>query len=86
MSKAAYEMQRKAIHAFLEKDVKQAVATVEQMDTIRKAEKELLTKIVRTRDVDTAVTLGMIARDLRRIAGYSVAIADDAMNRILTPA
>jgi phosphate uptake regulator len=86
MSKAAYEMQRKAIHAFLEKDAKQAVATVEQMDTIRKEEEKILTEIVRTRDADTAVTLGMIARDLRRIAGYSVAIADDAMNRILTPA
>ncbi len=38
------------------------------------------------KDVDTAVTLSMIVRDIRRIAGYSVAIADDAMNRVLTPA
>lgn len=85
MSKAADEMQRDAVHAFLEKDVKLAVAIMEKMDTIRKKEKLLITKIMKVGDVDTAVTLGIIARDLRRIAGYSVAIADDAMNRVLTP-
>ncbi len=56
-----------------------------KMDTIRKKEKVLITKIMKVGDVDTAVMLGMITRDLRRIAGYSVAIADDAMNRVLTP-
>ncbi len=55
------------------------------MNVIGKEEKKLLTKIMDVKDVDIAVTLGMIARDLRRIAGYSVAIADDAMNRVLTP-
>lgn len=85
MSKVAYEMQKEAVQAFLKKDVKLAVVTMGKMDIIRKNEKTLLTKIMKVRDVDTAVTLSMIARDLRRIAGYSVAIADDAMNRLLTP-
>jgi phosphate uptake regulator len=85
MSEATDEMQREAVHAFLEKDVKLAVAAMGKMDTIRKKEKMLITKIMEVGDVDTAVTLGIIARDLRRIAGYSVAIADDAMNRVLTP-
>lgn len=85
MSRATDEMQREAVHAFLEKDMKLAVAIMGKMDTIRKKEKLLITKIMKVDDVDTAVTLGIIARDLRRIAGYSVAIADDAMNRVLTP-
>ena len=85
MSRATDEMQREAVHAILEKDVKLAVAIMGKMDTIRKTEKLLITKIMKVGDVDIAVTLGIIARDLRRIAGYSVAIADDAMNRVLTP-
>lgn len=57
------------------------------MTIIRQKEKTLLKKILeKTRDVDKAVALSMIARDLRRIAGYAVAVADDAMNRVLTPA
>jgi phosphate uptake regulator len=86
MSKVAYQMQEKAVEAFLKKDVKQAITVMSKMDEIRENEKTLLKKIMeKTKDVDTAVTLSMIARDLRRIAGYSIAIADDAMNRVLTP-
>lgn len=86
MSEIAYEMQEKAVRAFLKKDVKLAITTLGKMDGVREKEKTLLTKVMeKTRDVDTAVILGMIARDLRRIAGYAVAIADDAMNRVLTP-
>jgi len=56
------------------------------MGFMREKEEALLKKILeKTRDVDTAVALSMIARDLRRIAGYAVAVADDAMNRVLTP-
>jgi len=87
MSEIAYEMQEKAVRAYLEKNVKLAIITMGKMDGVRIKEKMLLTKIMeKTRDMDTAVILGMIARDLRRIAGYAVAIADDAMNRVLTPA
>jgi phosphate uptake regulator len=85
MSDVAHGMQKAAVRAFLQKDVKLAAATMETMNIIRKQEKALLTRIRHVGNVDTAVTLGMIARDLRRIAGYSVAIADDAMNRVLTP-
>lgn len=86
MSKVAYEMQVKAVQAFLKKDVRLAISVMDRMSEIKERE-ELLLKIVigKIRDVDTAVVAGMIARDLRRIAGYAVAIADDAMNRMLTP-
>jgi len=87
MSEIAYEMQEKAVQAYLEKNVKLAIITMGKMDGVREKERMLLTKVMeKTRDMDTAVILGMIARDLRRISGYAVAIADDAMNRVLTPA
>jgi phosphate uptake regulator len=86
ISKVAYEMQGEAVQAFLEKNVKLAIDAMGKMDEVRAKEKKLLTRIMNNvKDVDSAVSLGMIARDLRRIAGYSVAVADDAMNRILTP-
>jgi len=86
MSQVALEMQKKAVEAFLKKNVKLAINVMARMGEIRDGEKALLKRIMeKTKDVDAAVTLGMIARDLRRIAGYAVAIADDAMNRVLTP-
>jgi len=86
MSKVAYEMQKNAVEAFLKKDVELAVAVMGKMDEIRENEKLLLKKVMeKTKNVDTAVTLSMIIRDLRRIAGHAVAVADDAMNRVLTP-
>lgn len=87
MSKIAYEMQREAVQAFLERNVQLAIAVFGKMRFVREKEETLLKKILeKIRDVDTAVALSMIARDLRRIAGYAVAVADDAMNRVLTPA
>jgi len=86
MSKVAYEMQEKAVQAFLKKDVKLAISVMSRMTEIKQKEGILLKTVIgKIRDVDTAVVVSMIARDLRRIAGYAVAIADDAMNRKLTP-
>ena len=86
ISDVAYEMQREAVQAFLKKDVKLAIDAMGKMDEVRRKEKMLLTRVLKdVKDVDTAVSLSMIIRDLRRVAGYSVAIADDAMNRVLTP-
>jgi len=86
MSRVASEMQSNAATAFLKKDVKLAVAVLNRMGEMREKEEVLLKSIMeKVNDVDTAITLSIIARDLRRIAGYAVAIADDAMNRVLTP-
>jgi phosphate uptake regulator len=86
MSRIVYAMQRDAVQAFLKKDVMLAIATMGKMTDIRRKEKRLLTTILESvKDADLAVTLSHIARDLRRIAGYSVAVADDAMNRTLVP-
>ncbi len=87
VSSIVYEMQRDAVQAFLKKDVMLAIATMGKMSDARQKEERLLTTILkRVKDADLAVALSHIARDLRRIAGYSVAIADDAMNQTLAPA
>lgn len=86
MSDISCEMQRRAVQAFLEKDVKLAIRVMGDMEDVRKREEALLKRIMeKVKDMDTAVTMSMIARDLRRIGGYAVAVADDAMNRVLTP-
>lgn len=86
MSKIAYEMQREAVQAFLQENVQLAIGVFGKMTFMKEKEEALLKSILeKTKDVDTAVALSMIARDLRRIAGYAVAVADDAMNRVLTP-
>jgi len=86
LSRVAYEMQRTAVEAFLRKNAGPAIQVMGRMDDVGKKEEALLKQVLeKTKDADTAVTLSIIARDLRRIAGYAVAIADDAMNRVLTP-
>ena len=86
ISSIAHEMQSDSVQAFLKNDIMLAIATMGKMSDVRQQEKKLLKIILkRVKDADLAVTLSHIARDLRRIAGYSVAIADDAMNRALAP-
>ncbi|MGB9853309.1 MAG: PhoU domain-containing protein [Candidatus Bathyarchaeales archaeon] len=86
MSEAVYQMQKNAMEAFLRKDVRLALNVFVGMDRIREMEKAILKKIMeKTTNIDLAVTLSMIARDTRRIAGHTVAIADDVMNRVLRP-
>jgi len=86
VSSIVHEMQRDAVQSFLKKDVMLAIATMGRMSDVRRKEETLLTTILKkVKDADLAVALSHITRDLRRIAGYSVAIADDAMNRILAP-
>jgi phosphate uptake regulator len=86
LSQTALAMQKDAIMSFLTKDEKSAISVLNKMGGIRGKEAVLLRSITeKVVDADAAITLSIIARDLRRIAGYAVAIADDAMNRVLTP-
>ncbi len=86
ISETTLDMQAKAVEAFIKKDTMLAVKVMKQMRDIEKKEKALLTEILRKiKNADVAVAYSHMVRDLRRIAGYSVAIADDAMNRTLAP-
>ena len=86
LSKLVYNMQKDSVQSFLKKDTKLAIQVILRMNDVRKTEEDLLKEVMtKVKDIDTAVTMGLIGRDLRRIGGYSVAIADDGMNRILSP-
>jgi phosphate uptake regulator len=86
LSDLAYAMQKDATQSFLLKDTKLAVQVLRRMRNVREREKKLLKEVIsRVKDIDSAVTMSLIARDLRRIAGYSIAISDDGMNRVSTP-
>lgn len=86
LSRIILVMQKEAVLSFLRNDSKLAVQVLRKMSDVRVKEEKLLKEVMtKIKDVDAAVTVGLIGRDLRRIAGYSVAIADDSMNRVLTP-
>lgn len=86
LSELAGEMQKAAVEAFLSKNIRMAITSIQNMDRVRETERLLLKVVMgKVKDVDLAISLSTIARSLRRMAGYSVAIADDALNRALTP-
>ncbi len=83
-SNRSIEMQRLAVESFIKKDLNRVFKVTTIMPEIRGLEDELDRLVIKmTRDVDRAHRLMMIGREIRRIAGFSVAIADAAANRIL---
>ena len=86
MSDIAYGMSVKSVEAFLEKNISKVLETTENMRMVRQLDEELHHKTLETvRETNKAVTILMIGRELRRVAGYAVAMADIAANRALGP-
>jgi len=86
LSELVQMMQQLAIEAFIEKDFRKVTMVTAMMGDVKAGEEKLSVDIMRrVRDFEQAITLLFIARDIRRIAGYSVAMADAAANRILNP-
>ncbi|HID05310.1 MAG TPA: phosphate uptake regulator PhoU [Candidatus Caldiarchaeum subterraneum] len=86
MSGIAYGMSVKSVEAFLEKDIAKVLETTDNMHRVRELDEELNRKTLETvKETDKAVTILLIGRELRRVAGYAVAMADIAANRILGP-
>ena len=86
MSEISYRMSMKSVEAFLEKNISKVLETTENMRRVRELDEELNHKTLETvKDTNKAVTILMIGRELRRVAGYAVAMADIAANRILGP-
>ncbi len=86
MSDVALEMQKLAVESFLEKSFSKTMQVIRTMDDVRREDEKLSAKITgNSRSVKKAVTEMLIAREIRRIAGYSVGMADAAANRILSP-
>ncbi len=85
MSDVTRTMQTLAVEAFLGRDYPKAQRVMKLMTRIRNLDDHLSLRILNeTRDVRKAVTEMLVARELRRIAGYSVAMADATANRVLS--
>ncbi|MDG6987786.1 MAG: phosphate uptake regulator PhoU [Nitrososphaerota archaeon] len=86
MSEAAYEMQRLSVEAFLNKDYSRVLKTLKLMELVKTIDGSIGAQISKgTKNVKKAVAGMLIAREIRRIAGYSIGMADAASNRIFFP-
>lgn len=86
MSDITFEMQKLAVEAFLERDYTKTIRVIKLTQGIKKIDDTISSQIFKnTRNVKKAVTQMLIAREIRRIAGYSVGMADAAANRIFFP-
>ena len=75
-----FEMVKNAFKAFMERDIPLANKVIKHMGEVRKldeiAEREIFQNL---KEVQTAIRLAAIIRELRRTAGYAVAMADDTI-------
>lgn len=86
MSSVVEEMITTSTDMFLSRDVGRIHAVLRRMKRVRELEELIGVRTFETvRDLGTAVRLLMAANEFRRIAGYSVAISDDAANLVLVP-
>lgn len=85
MSDTAQTMQRLSVEAFLQRDYSKAQRVMKLMTRIRNLDDALSLRILnQAKDVRRAVTGMLVAREIRRIAGYSVAMADATANRVFS--
>ncbi|RLG91472.1 MAG: hypothetical protein DRO36_04130 [Candidatus Hecatellales archaeon] len=69
-----------AFRAFMERDAELANEVMGNMDRIRELDEIITTEIFETvKDVREAIRLTSILREVRRVAGYTVAVADDTV-------
>ncbi len=86
LSEQVYRMQSLAVESFLEKNFNKVLHVTDMMVEVKGLEESINVRTLQSvSDVDKAVTLMMIVREMRRMAGHCVAIADIAANRMLAP-
>jgi phosphate uptake regulator len=78
MAATTANMQEQAFDGFIRQDVDTASSVIDQMDEVRKLYKDLHGLSTRGGAVDS-LPFRLIVRDIRGIAGYAVALADDAV-------
>ncbi|MDG6926503.1 MAG: phosphate uptake regulator PhoU [Nitrososphaerota archaeon] len=79
MAETTSEMQETAFEAFMKKELRLASTVIDRMDEVRRAYEAIYlasTKRERSRE---SLAVALIARGIRGIAGYAVALADDAV-------
>jgi len=78
MSKATLEMQEQALKALLTRDLALASSIIDKMANVRKLYEAAYPLIPKHSD-RVSLALSLIVRDIRAVAGYAVALADDAV-------
>lgn len=78
MAATTASMQEQAFAGFIKQDVSTASSVIDQMDEVRKLYQDLHGLSTRGGAV-SSLPFRMIVRDIRGIAGYAVALADDAV-------
>ncbi|MDG6997840.1 MAG: phosphate uptake regulator PhoU [Nitrososphaerota archaeon] len=76
--KTTLEMQEQSLSALMKKDLLVASTLVDRMVYVRKLYETAFLMIPRHPE-RTAIALSLIIRDIRAVAGYAVALADDAV-------
>lgn len=79
MARTTVGMQEDAFEAFMKKDVDLAGAAIDRMDEIRKAYEEISSSFLTSLGAREFLPYSLIVRDIRGVAGYAVALADDAV-------
>lgn len=72
-------MQENAFDAFMKKDLGLASSVIDRMDEVRRSYESILFGPLRSPWIGKSIPFSLIVRDVRGIAGYAVALADDAV-------
>ena len=79
MTKITIEMQQQSFTALKTKDLGLASSVIDKMVSVRKLYEAAEAISMKQYDQRTSLALSLIVRDIRAIAGYTVALADDAV-------
>jgi AbrB family looped-hinge helix DNA binding protein len=79
MTKITLEMQDQAFVAFTTKDLAMASSVLDRMTQVRKLYDTAYSYVAKQSNERASLALSLIIRDIRAIAGYAVALADDAV-------
>jgi phosphate uptake regulator len=79
MTKITLEMEDQAFTALSKKDLALASSVIDRMTNIRKLYETAHSASLKEHNDRTSLALSLIIRDIRAIAGYTVALADDAV-------
>lgn len=79
MARTTASMQEDAFEAFLKRDLALASSVIDRMDEVRKLYATIVVDSAKNLKEKDALSLSLIVRDIRGIAGYAVALADDAV-------
>jgi phosphate uptake regulator len=86
LSEAVKGMQEEAIVAFLKNSFSLANAVIDKREWITAFDRDITEKILkRVEDVEIAIALTAISKDISRIGSYAVTIAEDTQMGCVTP-